>query len=417
MSRVLITVDDAEASATIEGVLTSGAVGIPVEVQLTGDRWAGLSPMLVCRASSVVYGLLLDDGQAAIPHECLMAGVPITFGVDGHAADGSSRIPTMWTKPILVLSSPADVDPLPPNPPTPDIIDQILTAATTAKEEAGQALELQTSMLATGTSPVPPRKWLNKYVDAAKGSMLTPQPTMTRLCNTAMIPMHAGDAIKVSPDNKYRVALYDADGKFLRSEPSTGFVDGGYYVVTDDYNVRVTLAMRNLSGLFPDLDGDQYCEFIPYSYLRMAYEMLGLRVADLEKGAGTGAVGSVNGMTGKVQLTAGDVGAYSKAETDGKLNKKANTTDLPTIPEKLPNPNALTFTGGAEGSYDGSKPVTVKIPETYDDKEVQDALAEIKDNLSQLDGRVRSVEYDLVGVSDAADALLASSENLLGVVG
>lgn len=32
------------------------------------------------------------------------------------------------------------------------------------------------------------------------------------------------------------------------------------------------------------------------------------------------------------------------------------------IPTKLPNPNALTFTGSVEGSYDGSEPVTVKIP-------------------------------------------------------
>ena len=32
------------------------------------------------------------------------------------------------------------------------------------------------------------------------------------------------------------------------------------------------------------------------------------------------------------------------------------------IPTKLPNPNALTFTGAVAGSYDGSEPVTVEIP-------------------------------------------------------
>lgn len=36
--------------------------------------------------------------------------------------------------------------------------------------------------------------------------------------------------------------------------------------------------------------------------------------------------------------------------------------DAITIPEKLPNPNALTFTGAVTGSYDGSAPVTVNIP-------------------------------------------------------
>ena len=33
------------------------------------------------------------------------------------------------------------------------------------------------------------------------------------------------------------------------------------------------------------------------------------------------------------------------------------------IPKALPNPNALTFTGAVEGSYDGSKAVTVNIPQ------------------------------------------------------
>lgn len=36
--------------------------------------------------------------------------------------------------------------------------------------------------------------------------------------------------------------------------------------------------------------------------------------------------------------------------------------DAITVPDKLPNPNALTFTGAVTGSYDGSAPVSVEIP-------------------------------------------------------
>ena len=36
--------------------------------------------------------------------------------------------------------------------------------------------------------------------------------------------------------------------------------------------------------------------------------------------------------------------------------------DAITVPDKLPNPNALTFTGAVTGSYDGSEAVTVNIP-------------------------------------------------------
>lgn len=36
--------------------------------------------------------------------------------------------------------------------------------------------------------------------------------------------------------------------------------------------------------------------------------------------------------------------------------------DAITVPDKLPNPNALTFTGAVSATYDGSEPVTVEIP-------------------------------------------------------
>ena len=40
--------------------------------------------------------------------------------------------------------------------------------------------------------------------------------------------------------------------------------------------------------------------------------------------------------------------------------------DAISIPDKLPNPNALTFTGAVTGSYDGSEAKTINIP-TVDD--------------------------------------------------
>jgi len=45
------------------------------------------------------------------------------------------------------------------------------------------------------------------------------------------------------------------------------------------------------------------------------------------------------------------------------LDNKADIEDIPSIPTRLPNPNALTFTGAASGSYDGTSPLTVNIPE------------------------------------------------------
>lgn len=43
-------------------------------------------------------------------------------------------------------------------------------------------------------------------------------------------------------------------------------------------------------------------------------------------------------------------------------NGKPTEWEAATIPDKLPNPNALTFTGAVTGIYDGSAPLSVEIP-------------------------------------------------------
>ena len=52
--------------------------------------------------------------------------------------------------------------------------------------------------------------------------------------------------------------------------------------------------------------------------------------------------------------------AADAAAVGAALEKKANTADIPTA---LKNPYSLTFTGAVTGTYDGSKTVTIKIPE------------------------------------------------------
>ena len=83
-------------------------------------------------------------------------------------------------------------------------------------------------------------------------------------------------------------------------------------------------------------------------------------------GGGSGAVDSVNGQTGDVVLTAEDVGALpSSTVIPSKTSELTNDSGFITesaIPQKLPSPKALKFTGAASGSYDGSEELTVNIP-------------------------------------------------------
>lgn len=52
--------------------------------------------------------------------------------------------------------------------------------------------------------------------------------------------------------------------------------------------------------------------------------------------------------------------AEKPSYTASEVGALPNTTIIPTT---LPNPNALTFTGAVTGSYDGSSPVEINIPE------------------------------------------------------
>ena len=70
----------------------------------------------------------------------------------------------------------------------------------------------------------------------------------------------------------------------------------------------------------------------------------------------TGATGAA-GAAGKSAYEYAQDGGYTGTEAEFAEKMAAE------MPTTLPNPNALTFTGAVEGSYDGSAPVSVKIPE------------------------------------------------------
>ena len=67
-------------------------------------------------------------------------------------------------------------------------------------------------------------------------------------------------------------------------------------------------------------------------------------------------VGGASGTDGKSAYQYAQEGGYTGTETEfaAKLAEE--------MPEALPNPNALTFTGAVTGSYDGSTPLSVEIP-------------------------------------------------------
>lgn len=77
------------------------------------------------------------------------------------------------------------------------------------------------------------------------------------------------------------------------------------------------------------------------------------------------ASGEFDGADGKSAYAYAQDGGYTGTETEFAAKLAA---------EKFANPNALTFTGAATGSYDGSEPLTVEIPEAVTDEHINNLI-------------------------------------------
>lgn len=135
-AKVFVCIDDAYAEAKAEGEITEGAVGIKVYCDIRGERWNGLTKVLIISNEENAWKLMLVNGEATIPHEALIAGKWILFGVDGWNQEGTLRIPTILAGACKVRKSVASTKPSDPLPPSPDIITQILAAAGNAMQIA-----------------------------------------------------------------------------------------------------------------------------------------------------------------------------------------------------------------------------------------------------------------------------------------
>lgn len=110
-----------------------------------------------------------------------------------------------------------------------------------------------------------------------------------------------------------------------------------------DSAIDSALAQAKASGEFDGKDGD------PFTYDDFTEEQL----AALKGEPGKDGEDGKDGEPGK---------DYTLTEADKQeiAREAANKVKIPT---SLPNPNALTFTGAVTGTYDGSSPLAVEIPE------------------------------------------------------
>ena len=78
--------------------------------------------------------------------------------------------------------------------------------------------------------------------------------------------------------------------------------------------------------------------------------------------------------------------AYQYAVDGGYTGTEAEFAEK-MAREKYPNPNALTFTGAATGSYDGSEPLTIDVPSGGDNGGAWELVADVtmETDVQQID--------------------------------
>ena len=109
MTTIRLFCQGATARAKVEGAITAGAVGIPVEITCD-SAWDGLTRTIVFMtpvSRSAVSGV---EDSAVVPSGVLVPGLHLYLAMEGRDAAGSVVIPTNWADCGVIRCSSAGTD-------------------------------------------------------------------------------------------------------------------------------------------------------------------------------------------------------------------------------------------------------------------------------------------------------------------
>lgn len=128
------------------------------------------------------------------------------------------------------------------------------------------------------------------------------------------------------------IQVVGEDNRFYPHNDVLNFPLNSIVALTDDSDMVVFKSAANGDVLFSALVSDITISENATTKEDVLTEFSALSNVATGGGSGEGgAVNSVNGQTGDVVLTASNVGAYSKTQTDNLLIEKANTDDLEAL--------------------------------------------------------------------------------------
>ena len=298
------------------GELNVGMAGAPVEFDFSSE-WDGLAKTAVFRCGGERDMIIGADGKTTVPHEILTTpGMDVEVGVYAVKEDGTTwPAPTTYCK-IGRVGEGADPSGDESYPPTPDVGEQAVAAASKALEAAAEAQAVAADIQ---------RRADSGEFDGAPG----------------YTPVKGED-----------------------------YFDGNDYVLTEADKVEIAEIAADLvdvpeSGGSADLTGYATEEWVEKGYqpkgdyaTKDEIPPVPTKLSAFTNDAGFVTEDALENVGGKAYVQ--DTEPDSMEVGEFWYNPDEETEGIPTT---LPNPHKLTFSGAVSAEYDGSEAVEVVIPQ------------------------------------------------------
>lgn len=378
--------------------LTSGTVGKVINFAFTED-WRLLIKYAVFEGSGRRIALTNIDESCIIPHEVLAKhGGALRVGVYGRTADGSAATPTVYAQ-LGIIQRGADPNADPSTKPTLPVWAQIQAqigdlsnlstedktslvaaineaaksgggsggkdgtgiASITYKGEDESGGNMYTVLLTDGTSydiTAPKGAKGNKGEKGDKGDAFTYADFTAE--QLAALKGETGPAGPAGP--KGDTGADGADGKSAYQFAQ----EGGYTGTETEFAAK--LASGALIVTITDNNGTLSADktyidirdaIIAGTTVLVEYCGSGLPLIEIADSLFFGTFACEENIVATIVI---------EITPNGEVN------DISAVVETLPNPKALTFTGAVTGSYDGSAPLSVKIPSAVTDDHINSLI-------------------------------------------
>ena len=352
----------------VPAMLVAGTVGEYTARFAFDADWDGYQRIAVFSADGVEREQLLTDDACDVPWEVLRPGAYLKVGVYG-TRDGS-RLPTIWTAHRQYIHDGAG--------PTDEAADPSPVLAEQMLQRMGDLGQLQTEDKSSLVAAI------NEVRETGGGGGTSDH---SKLANRDAADQHPMSAITGLED---ALAGKQPTGNYLTEEQDPTVPDWAKRPQKPAYTAQEVGALpaaTHIPSTAADVNAEPSGAVSQHNTAADAHNDIRLLIQGLTD--------RLNALADSDDTTLdqlSEVVAYIKSNRDlisaittDKVSVADIVDDLVTnvadkplsaaqgvalkalidaisIPDKLPNPNALTFTGAVEGSYDGSEAKTINIP-------------------------------------------------------